>query len=93
MKGRSESKGEVTSVERGVLTQVAQKVGTAVGTVVSVLSRTSAQGSKKTRTENHNSRSPSAKTSRRQARSRPGKARGAEHSPLKRRSGKSKSTK
>jgi hypothetical protein len=93
MKGRSESKGEVTSVERGVLTDVAQKVGTAVGTIVSALSRPSAQGSKKTTTENHSSRSPGAKTSRRQSRSQPGKTGGAEHSPLKRRRRKSKSTK
>jgi hypothetical protein len=58
MKDRSESKNESTSVERGVLTDVAQKVGTAVGTVVSALSRTSAQGSKKTMAGSNSSHSP-----------------------------------
>ena len=47
MKDSTESNGEFPSVERDVLTGVARKVGTAVGTVVSALSRTKAEGSKK----------------------------------------------
>jgi hypothetical protein len=88
MKDSTESKGEFPSVERDVLTGVAQKVGTAVGTVVSALSHSRTQGSKATITGK--SHSLAAKTSRRHSQSKPGKAE-KEHSPLKRRRRKSKS--
>jgi hypothetical protein len=88
MKDSTESKGEFPSVERDVLTGVARKVGTAVGTVVSALSRTKAEGSKKTITGR--SHSVGAKTSRRRSQTKPGKAE-SEHSSLKRRRKKSKS--
>jgi hypothetical protein len=91
MKDQSESKRDSRSRERGVLTEVAQKVGTAVGTVVSALSRTTGQGSKKT-TTGGSSHSPGAKASRQRAGNQPAKAE-TEHSPLKRRRRRSKSTK
>ena len=92
MKGQNESKRDSRSRERGVLTEVAQKVGTAVGTVVSALSRTSGQGSKKTTTGGSSSHSPGAKASRQRSGNQPAKAE-TEHSPLKRRRRRSKSTK
>jgi hypothetical protein len=89
MKHGSRSKGKLTSVEGGVLTDVAQKVGTAVGTVVSALSRVGGPASKKTNRLTANSSSRSAKTSRRRTEAQPGKAE-TEHSPLKRRRIKSR---
>jgi|HubBroStandDraft_6_1064221.scaffolds.fasta_scaffold03432_1 hypothetical protein len=93
MKDRSRKKGEFTSVEQGVLAGVAQKVGTAVGTVVAALSRAGEQSltkTKTTKTMTGSNRRPVAKTSKRRAQRQAGKA-GAEHLPLKRRRRKSKS--
>jgi hypothetical protein len=90
MKDRGESKGKLTSVEGGVLTGVAQKVGTAVGTVVAAISRVSGPGSKKTKRMSASNNSHSgAKPSRRRSKTQPGKA-GTERSPLKRRRMRSK---
>jgi hypothetical protein len=90
MKRRSKSKGTSTSVEGGVLTGVAQKLGTAVGTVVSALSHVSEPAAKKTRRMSAGKSGRSGlKSSGRRAKTETGKT-GTEHSPLKRRRIKSR---
>ena len=87
MKQPRESKGK-----GGVLTGVAQKVGTAVGTVVAAISRVSEPGSKKTKRKGMSASNDShsgAKPSRRRSKTQPAKA-GTERSPLKRRTMRSK---
>lgn len=91
---RKDTKTEATAAESGVLTEVAQKVGTAVGTVVSALSGTSKAATGKSSTgkkgPQRTNKTTSAKAAKQRSKKRPGSA-GTEHSPLKRHRIKSKS--
>ncbi len=101
---RKDTSNESTATEPGVLTEVAQKVGTAVGTVVSALSGTSSAGTGKSstskkgpqRTNSHSTsaqrttKMTAAKTPKPRSKKKPGSA-ATEHSPLKRHRIKSKS--
>jgi hypothetical protein len=89
---RKDTSNESTAAEPGVLTEVAQKVGTAVGTVVSALSGTSKAGTGKKSPQRTNSqptnaqrttKMTAAKTPKQRSKKKPGSA-GTEHSPLKR---------
>jgi hypothetical protein len=96
--GRKAKSNESTATEPGVLTEVAQNVGTAVGTVVSALSGTSKAGTGKSSTgkkspqrtnSQRTTKMTAAKTPRQRSKKKPGSA-GTEHSPLKRHRIKSK---
>jgi len=101
---RKDQSNQSTATEPGVLTEVAQKVGTAVGTVVSALSGTSKAGSGKSskgkkgpqRTNSQTTNAErtmkmtAAKASKQRSKKKPGGA-GRDHSPLKRHRIKSKS--
>jgi hypothetical protein len=105
IKDSGDSKSESKAAEPGVLTEVAQKVGTAVGTVVSVLSgtskseinqsNTSKKGPQRTNSGKTSKMTASnnnrfaAKTSKRRSKKQPGST-GTELSPLKRHRIKSK---
>jgi hypothetical protein len=100
---RKAKSNESTAAELGVLTEVAQKVGTAVGTVVSALSGTSKAGTGKSRTgkkspqrtnsqptnAQRTTKMTAAKTSKQRSKKKPGSA-STEHSSLKRHRIKSK---
>ena len=91
---RKDKSNESTAAEPGVLTEVAQKVGTAVGTVVSALSGTSKAGTGKSSTgkksPQRTTKMTAAKTPKQRSKKKPGGA-GTDHSPLKRHRIKSKS--
>jgi len=85
---RKDKSNESTAAEPGVLTEVAQKVGTAVGTVVSALSGTSKAGTGK-KSPQRTTKATTAKTPKQRSKKKPGSA-GTDHSPLKRHRIKSK---
>jgi hypothetical protein len=91
---RKDKSNESTATEPGVLTEVAQKVGTAVGTVVSALSATTKAATGKSSTgkksPQRTTKMTAAKAARQRSTKKPGSG-GTDHSPLKRRRIKSKS--
>jgi hypothetical protein len=93
-KNRKDKSNKSAATEPGVLTEVAQKVGTAVGTVVSALSGTSKAAPGKSspgkKGPQRTNKTTAAKAPKQRSRKKSGSA-GTDHSPLKRHRIKSKS--
>jgi hypothetical protein len=90
---RKDKSKESAATEPGVLTEVAQKVGSAVGTVVSALSATSkavtGKSSPGKKSPRRTTKAKTAKTPKQRSKKKPDSA-GIDHSPLKRHRIKSK---